>query len=77
MTSRDFCFWLQGYLELSKVDANKASAGAQLSLEQVACISKHLGYVFQADQRAVQIPSTGLGGLLSSLGGSGVGSVTC
>lgn len=40
MTSRDFCFWLQGYLELS---------GGNDSLDslQLDCIAKHLALVFR------------------------------
>lgn len=43
MTSRDFCYWLQGYLEISGVDAN---AGG-LSPDQVGCIQNHLTLVFK------------------------------
>lgn len=39
MTSRDFCFWLQGYLELSGPVA--------LSKEQTECIRRHLALVFK------------------------------
>ena len=39
MTSRDFCFWLQGYLEL-------APAGQPMSAEQVEAVRKHLALVF-------------------------------
>ena len=40
MTSRDFCYWLQGYLELRQ---NKDAA---LEAGQVQCIAKHLAMVF-------------------------------
>jgi hypothetical protein len=40
MTSRDFCYWLQGYFEINAVD------GDTLSDEQVARIRKHLNLVF-------------------------------
>lgn len=38
MTSRDFCYWLQGYFELAGCNA--------LSQEQVKTIQNHLGMVF-------------------------------
>lgn len=38
MTSRDFCFWLQGYLELT--DSKK------LSVSQTEIIQRHLSMVF-------------------------------
>lgn len=44
MTSRDFCYWLQGYLELADSDKNKM--GYSLSIEQMACLKKHLALVF-------------------------------
>lgn len=40
MTSRDFCFWLQGYFELSD---------GGLTLDQVAVVRRHLGLVFAHD----------------------------
>lgn len=40
MNSRDFCFWLQGYFELSKGDPN-------LSGDQVNTIKEHLSLVFK------------------------------
>lgn len=46
MTSRDFCFWLQGYLE---IHAEGPSTGVAESLQpkQIECIRKHLGLVFK------------------------------
>ncbi len=38
MSSRDFCFWFQGYLEVGKP--------ARLSQEQLACVKQHLALVF-------------------------------
>lgn len=38
MTSRDFCFWLQGFFELSKP--------MQLDPNQIELIEKHLAMVF-------------------------------
>jgi len=43
MTSRDFCYWLQGYLEISGINAN---AGG-LKPDQLVCIQKHLNLVFK------------------------------
>lgn len=38
MTSRDFCYWLQGYFEVSKSE--------ELTVEQTAIIHAHLSMVF-------------------------------
>ena len=48
MTSRDFCYWLQGYLEITVAGAPPSPAGAAVSLtaDQVVCIQKHLALVF-------------------------------
>jgi hypothetical protein len=43
MTSRDFCFWLQGYIELS--EASSAS-GIGFSQSQRERIASHLALVF-------------------------------
>lgn len=42
MTSRDFCFWLQGYMEITNVDERPA-----LSTKQVEVVQKHLALVFK------------------------------
>lgn len=39
MTSRDFAFWLQGFLEIR-------GNGEGMTPEQVACVQKHLALVF-------------------------------
>lgn len=39
MTSRDFCFWLQGLFEVGKP--------VSLDAEQTEMLKKHLGLVFQ------------------------------
>lgn len=41
MTARDFCFWLQGYLELSMHE--------EINAEQTLCIKRHLSMVFAHD----------------------------
>lgn len=38
MTSRDFCYWLQGFFEISEVE--------DMSKEQLIVIKKHLNMVF-------------------------------
>lgn len=45
MTSRDFCFWLQGFFELSGL--NTPSKG--LTYEQVEMIERHLNLVFKQE----------------------------
>ena len=40
MTSRDFCYWLQGFFEL------KEEKGGPLTKYQEECIKKHLALVF-------------------------------
>lgn len=40
MTSRDFCYWLQGYFEI------QGGAPSALDHEQLECIRKHLAMVF-------------------------------
>jgi hypothetical protein len=42
MTSREFCYWLQGYFELTDPSRN----GYAMSVEQVDAIKKHLALVF-------------------------------
>ncbi len=43
MTSRDFCYWLQGYFEILAPAMNDQS----LSAKQVAVIQNHLRMVFK------------------------------
>ena len=42
MQSRDFVYWLQGYLEITKA----GRLGRNLDALQVECIEKHLNMVF-------------------------------
>lgn len=45
MTSRDFCYWLQGYFE---IEAERAGEKAPaLGSDQVKSIKKHLALVFK------------------------------
>jgi hypothetical protein len=39
MTSRDFCYWLQGFFEVGEPGL--------MTEDQVACIKKHLALVFK------------------------------
>jgi len=43
MTSRDFCFWLQGYIEVAA--SHQAVRG--LTDEQFATVRRHLALVFK------------------------------
>jgi len=38
MTARDFCFWLQGYFEITKPES--------INLDQLRLIQRHLNLVF-------------------------------
>lgn len=42
MTSRDFVYWLQGYLEIASAGADRPA----LSAEQTEVVQKHLALVF-------------------------------
>jgi hypothetical protein len=42
MTSRDFCYWLQGFIEISHVGGD-----VRLSADQLACVKAHLNLVFK------------------------------
>lgn len=45
MTSRDFCYWLQGFLEISGKSRNPEKPS--LDKEQVECVGRHLAMVFK------------------------------
>jgi hypothetical protein len=52
MTSRDFCYWLQGYFEIysAGISGGRTSenlTGIELSPKHVAAIQKHLSMVFK------------------------------
>ena len=42
MRSRDFCYWLQGFFELTRTNNDKL----ELTQNHVDCIEKHLKMVF-------------------------------
>lgn len=43
MTSRDFCYWLQGYFEVADAD----NLGISMTDKQVQMIKNHLSLVFK------------------------------
>lgn len=49
MTSRDFCYWLQGFFEIQSVPrpANSAAVAVSLTSEQVDTVRRHLAMVFK------------------------------
>ena len=61
MTSRDFCFWLQGFLELRAGALGTAREG--LTVAQTECIARHLALVFEHEID----PSAGEPGLQAAL----------
>jgi hypothetical protein len=53
MTSRDFCYWLQGYFEIMDPSGKAPMA---VGPAQVECIRKHLDYVFERQDQPAPIP---------------------
>lgn len=49
MTARDFCYWLQGKLEIDAADIGCETNGKPLSSAQVEVIKKRLALVFAHD----------------------------
>jgi hypothetical protein len=47
MTSRDFCFWLQGFLELRASETPGINTAQGLNYDQTQCLRKHLALVFK------------------------------
>lgn len=48
MTSRDFCFWLQGFFEITDAGDNpNVKIDKGLTSEKVAVIKRHLALVFR------------------------------
>jgi len=65
MQTRDFCFWLQGFFEIS--DCGPKKADSALSHREVEMIRDHLKLVFKHDptiaqpkQEISQTPTTGV-----------------
>lgn len=46
MTSRDFCYWLQGFFELGAGAETVPAAGPALTAQQAEMIRRHLALVF-------------------------------
>jgi hypothetical protein len=51
MTSRDFCYWLQGFFELGGTEA----AQKGLTPAQAECVARHLRLVFAHEIDHVQV----------------------
>ena len=47
MTSRDFCYWLQGYFELNGNQPRPPEFADSLNSEQIKMIRNHLRMVFK------------------------------
>lgn len=47
MTSRDFCYWLQGFFEIQGANTPPLEGGMGLTGPQVAMIKAHLHMVFK------------------------------
>jgi hypothetical protein len=45
MKARDFCYWLQGFIELSETTDHREG----FSKETIECIKRHLAMVFRHD----------------------------
>lgn len=45
MTSRDFCYWLQGYIEIAQ--SGDPGAMPSLTYDQMRCVRAHLALVFK------------------------------
>lgn len=46
MTSREFCYWLQGYFEIDGNQPRPPEYASSLNSSQVEMIKKHLAMVF-------------------------------
>lgn len=47
MTSRDFCYWLQGYLEIATAGERVESTAIMLNPTQLEMVKRHLAMVFK------------------------------
>ncbi len=48
MLSRDMCYWLQGYFEITSLNSNLENE-TTLSSKQLKCIQNHLNLVFKVE----------------------------
>lgn len=46
MTARDFCYWLQGFIEVNGQNTHSLQT---LTFEQFDCVKRHLSMVFAHD----------------------------
>lgn len=49
MNATEFCYWFQGYIEITKAGAQSPPAVSGLSQEQLNMVERHLALVFQHD----------------------------
>lgn len=49
MQSRDLCYWLQGYFEITSLNGNLENE-TTLSPKQLRCIQNHLNLVFRVEE---------------------------
>jgi hypothetical protein len=83
MTSRDFCYWLQGFFELRQAAAAQGEA-IPISGQQAQLVERHLALVFKHEidpaaggpthQKALDALHQGLvAGSQTKIGGHGIG----
>lgn len=46
MTSRDFCYWLQGFFEIGEIGSPDSRGSVLLSPSQIETVKRHLAMVF-------------------------------
>lgn len=47
MEPKDFCYWLQGYLEISALEVNGTNEAPKLNALQIKVIQEHLALVLR------------------------------
>lgn len=76
MTSRDFCFWLQGFFELvmapGNAEPNLTRLLAGLSAAQVEMIRRHLALVFKHEIDPSMHPKVELDAIHNSPSGGAI-----
>jgi len=53
MNPRDFCYWLQGFFEITSI-VNDSSQAVDISREQSKMIKEHLGKVFNQEVKGIR-----------------------
>lgn len=71
MTSRDFCYWLQGFFELNASEQGDRAPESSLTPAQVTKVRSHLAMVFKTEIDPSFCPV--IGPDLSALHGPGHG----